>query len=50
MYLRRIGFYPEKGENTFAIFDYTLNEELTDELLVIGVSKDKDISWITWER
>ena len=49
MYLKRIGFYPEKGEDTFAIFDYALNEELTDELLVIGVSKDKDINWITWE-
>jgi hypothetical protein len=49
IYLHRIGFYPEKEDESLAVFDYTLNEDLTDELLVVNISKDKQIKWITVE-
>jgi len=39
--LTRIGFYPDEEQN-YAVFDYTIGDELTDYLLVVGVNnKDK---------
>ncbi len=39
--LLRVVFYPEKEDRMFAIFDYTISEDLTDELLVFKLYKDK---------
>ena len=38
--LYRIGFYPEKADKVFAVFDYRINEEESDELLVVVLNKD----------
>ncbi|MDO1451853.1 DUF2004 domain-containing protein [Rhodocytophaga aerolata] len=49
VYLKRIGLYPEEEDETLAIFDYTLSKELTDELLVVNITKDWKIKEITVE-
>jgi hypothetical protein len=49
VFLKEIRFYPEADDETLAIFDYTISEELTDNLLVVGVSKDKQVRYITVE-
>ncbi|MDU1893053.1 MAG: DUF2004 domain-containing protein [Dysgonomonas sp.] len=41
--LLRIVFYPEKEDNMFAVFDYTINEELTDDLLAVKLYKNDSI-------
>jgi len=38
--LLRIGFYPEKEDALFAMYDYTIQEELTNDLLVVKISKN----------
>ena len=43
LYLLRIGFYPEKEDKAFAVYDYTIEEEYTDDLLVIIIGKDNNI-------
>ena len=51
--LRRIGIYPEyeniDGEEYYAIWDYILDDEISDEILVIVTDKDGEIVDITWE-
>ena len=48
LYLKRIGFYPE-NENEFAVFDYTINEEETQYLIVVNFKKDGEIDNLTME-
>jgi hypothetical protein len=38
--LLRIVFYPERDDGTFAVLDYTISEELTDELIAVKLYKD----------
>jgi hypothetical protein len=40
LHLLRIIFYPEQEDNTFAVLDYTIDKELTDDLLVFVINKD----------
>ena len=40
VHLDRLGFYPEIGDAIFAIFDYVLDKDLTDLILVVGIRKD----------
>lgn len=51
--LRRIGIYPEHsyedGEEYYAIWDYILDDEISDEILVIVTDKNGEIIDITWE-
>ena len=48
--LRRIGIYPEyEGEEYYAIWDYILDDEISDEILVIVTDKNGEIVDITWE-
>ena len=51
--LRRIGIYPEHsyedGEEYYAIWDYILDDEISDEILVIVTDKNGEIVDITWE-
>jgi hypothetical protein len=41
--LLQIVFYPEREDETFAILDYTISEELTDELIAVKIYKDNSI-------
>ena len=43
LYLHQIVFYPEKGDTMFSVFDYTIDEELTDNLLVVKYYKNENI-------
>jgi len=46
IYLRRVGFYP--NDYRFAIFDFYVNHEVSDQILVGIVENDKSYS-LTWE-
>ncbi len=46
--LTRIGFYPEDEQN-YAVFDYTIGDELTDYLLVVVMNQHDEIAFITME-
>lgn len=46
IYIHRVGFYP--NENVFAIFDFHVNHEISDQILVVVVENDMKLS-ITWE-
>lgn len=43
LHLLRIIFYPEQEDNMFAGFDYTIDEELTDDLLAFKIYKDNSV-------
>lgn len=45
--LRRIGIYPEY--EGYAIWDFILDDEISDEILVIVTDKNGEIVDITWE-
>ena len=47
-YLKRVGFYPE-NESYFAVFDYTLNEEQTQYLIVVTFNENGAIELLTME-
>jgi hypothetical protein len=46
IYIQRIGFYP--NDNQYAIFDFYLNHEISNQILVVIIENDKSYS-ITWE-
>lgn len=46
--LVRVGFYPDDEAN-FAIFDYSIDPEQTQYLVVISRNKDGQVSYITME-
>lgn len=48
LHLRRIGLYPENDDH-FAIFDYGLDEELTQYLVVLFVNEDGSLDEMTME-
>ncbi|MGB4812191.1 MAG: DUF2004 domain-containing protein [Methylophilaceae bacterium] len=41
--LLNIRFYPETEDNMFVVFDYTIDEALTDDLLVVKIYKDDTV-------
>ena len=45
IYIRRIGFYP--NDNQFAVFDFHVNHEISDQILVVIIENDMsyDIRW-----
>ena len=51
--LNRIGIYPEyeniEDEEYYAIWDYILDDEISDQILVIVTDKNGEIVDITWE-
>jgi len=48
--LKRIGIYPDqKYDACFAIFDYTLNTSLSDELIVINTNQQGVLEYLAWE-
>lgn len=44
----RIGFYPDSEEN-FATFDYSINPEITDQLVVIFTFPTGELNYMTME-
>ncbi|MCE3229307.1 MAG: hypothetical protein K0S32_3858 [Bacteroidetes bacterium] len=48
LHLCRVGFYPDSDEN-FAVFDYTIGEDLTNYLVVVFFKSDGTILYITEE-
>jgi len=46
VYIQRIGFYP--NDNRFAILDFYVNDEISDQILVLIVENDMNYN-ITWE-
>ncbi len=49
--LVRIGFYPDgKYESeVFAVFDYSINTEITDQLIVVNTNEKGEIQNLAWE-
>jgi ATP-dependent exoDNAse (exonuclease V) beta subunit len=41
--LLTIIFYPEKDDNMFAVCDYSIGEDLTDDLIAVKLYKDGHI-------
>lgn len=41
--LLRIILFPEIGDSAFAVYDFTADEDLTDDLIVVTVNKDSTI-------
>jgi hypothetical protein len=48
LYIKRIGFYPD-DQDQFAIFDYTIGEELTSYLLVVIFKESGEVESIEME-
>ena len=46
IYIQRIGFY--LNDNHFAIFDFYVNDEISDQILVVVIENDMSYN-ITWE-
>jgi hypothetical protein len=49
LHLKRIGFYPE-NEQLFAMFDYTIGEELTDYVIVVNFTEEGEMDYLTMEN
>jgi hypothetical protein len=51
LYLTRIGLYPDGKYDTsyFAVFDYTTNQELSDQLLVVKTDHQGRLDHLSWE-
>ena len=49
--LVRVGLYPDGkyGTEYFAVFDYTLNRDLSDELIVVKTDNEGHLDHIAWE-
>jgi len=43
LYICRLKFLTTDDRNRFAIIDFTIDEEITNDLLVIGIRKDSEI-------
>jgi len=48
LHLIRVGLYPD-SKDQFAIFDYSLGQELTDQLVVINTDENGNLDYITME-
>ena len=48
LHLVRVGIYPE-GEDQFAIFDYSIGQEITNHLVVINTDENGNFIYITME-
>lgn len=51
MKLVRIGLYPDGkyGSDNFAVFDYTINQDLTNQLIVVNTDENGVFEHISWE-
>jgi len=51
MKLERIGLYPDGkyGSDDFAVFDYTVSQDLTDQIIAVKTNENGIFDHITWE-
>jgi len=51
LHLTRVGLYPDGKYNTsyFAVFDYSINKELTDQLIVVKTDENGNLDHLNWE-
>ena len=51
LYLTRVGLYPDGKYDTsyFAVFDYTTNRDLTDQLIVVKTDDHGNLDHLSWE-
>lgn len=49
--LMRVGLYPDGKYNTsyFAVFDYTVSRDLTDQLIVVKTDENGNLDHLSWE-
>ena len=49
--LTRVGLYPDGKYNTsyFAVFDYTINRDLSDQLIVVKTDENGTLDHLSWE-
>lgn len=48
LHLVRVGLYPD-SEDQFAIFDYSIGQEITQYLVVININKNGELDYMTME-
>jgi hypothetical protein len=51
LHLTRVGLYPDGKYNAsnFAVFDYTVSKDLTDQLIVINTDEKGNLDHLSWE-
>lgn len=51
LYLTRVGLYPDGKYDTsyFAVFDYSVNKDLTDQLIVVKTDENGNLDHLSWE-
>jgi hypothetical protein len=51
LHLKRVGLYPDGKYNTsyFAVFDYSVNKDLTDQLIVVKTDENGNLDHLCWE-
>ncbi len=49
--LDRIGFYPDGkyGSESFVVFDYVVDREMSDQIIVVNIDKDGKFLNLAWE-
>lgn len=49
--LGRIGFYPDGkyGTESFAVFDYIVDRELSNQIIVVNIDKKGNLINLAWE-
>jgi len=51
LYLTRVGLYPDGKYDTsyFAVFDYSINRDLSDQLIVVKTDENGNLDHLSWE-
>lgn len=51
LHLTRVGLYPDKKYNSsyYAVFDYTVNKDLTDQIIVVKTDENGNLDHLAWE-
>ncbi len=51
LHLTRVGLYPDDKHDTscFAVFDYSINKDLTDQLVVVNTDENGNLDGLSWE-
>jgi len=51
LHLTRVGIYPDGKYDTscFAVFDYSVNRDLTDQLIVVNTDAMGNLDHLSWE-
>lgn len=51
LHLVRVGLYPDNkyGASYFAVFDYTVNKDLTDQIIAVKTDQNGNLDHLAWE-